>query len=179
MDTLMDSLLPVLVIVVLGLVVLTALAKITKRGLTSDLYKRNDELFSPAEARFLATLDAAVSPAGRVFGKVRVADLVHLKKGLNPKVRQAALNRVAQKHFDFVVCSAATLAPLCAVELNDSSHGSQSAKRRDDLLANICDSISLPLLTVRAAGSYSVDALRAELEAVTVPKNGRSARNVA
>jgi hypothetical protein len=169
MDTLMDSLLPFLLIAAVGLVVLTAFAKVARRGLGANLYKRNDELFSLAERKVLVTLDAATAPQGRVFGKVRVADLIHLQSGLNPKARQIALNRVAQKHFDFVVCASDSLIPLCAVELNDSSHGSQRAQRRDEFLASVCISIGLPLIIVKAAGSYSVDAVREQIAAAIGP----------
>lgn len=123
-------------------------------------YQRAKTLFSLAERSFLGALDQAVGPEHRVFGKVRVADIASVKSGLSNSIRQSALNRVAQKHFDFIVCRASDLFVLCAVELNDKSHRSQRAKTRDTLMSNVCRAIDLPLLTVTARQTYSIHDLR-------------------
>lgn len=123
-------------------------------------------LFSPAERSFLGVLDQAVGPAHRVFGKVRVADLAAVKPGLGNAARQGALNRVAAKHVDFVVCRASDLSVVCAVELNDSSHSSKRAQARDELLTNVCAAIGLPLFQVPAKRAYSVQELQAQFASV-------------
>ena len=64
------------------LVVLAVLAVTLKsRGQRSDKYPyiRNRVLFSPAERSFLGVLQQAVGDQYRVFGKVRVADVVSVK----------------------------------------------------------------------------------------------------
>jgi hypothetical protein len=122
-------------------------------------------LFSAAERSFLGALELAVGPEHRVFGKVRVADVARVKPGLGRSAWQGAHNRIAAKHFDFVVCRAADLAIVCAVELNDRSHGSQKAKARDELLAGVCRVINLPLLQIAARKSYPVPELQAQFQA--------------
>ena len=165
-----------LVLIVVGVVaVLISLAKAKRGGLGADIYRKQDELFTAAELRFLLALDQAVAPGQRVLGKVRVADVVSVRPGLNPKARQIAINRVAQKHFDFVVCSGPSLVPVCAIELNDSSHNSSSAKRRDEFLSSVCAQIGLPLLVVRAAGSYAPEAVRQQISAATQSEKKGSA----
>lgn len=156
-------------IVAVAIVVLAALAKTKGGRLGANLYRREEKLFSAAELRFLAALDQAIAPGQRVFGKVRVADLVAIKPGLDPRTRQAAVNRVAHKHFDFLVCTGPSLTPLCAVELNDSSHNSETARRRDELLSSICAQVGLPLLVVKAAGSYDPAAIRQQLSSIGQP----------
>jgi hypothetical protein len=123
-------------------------------------------LFSPAERSFLGVLDQAVGSEHRVFGKVRVADLAAVKPGLGNAARQGALNRVAAKHVDFVVCRASDLSVVCAVELNDSSHSSKRAQARDELLINVCRAIGLPLFQVPAKRAYSVQELQAQFASV-------------
>ena len=81
-----------------------------------------------AERSFLGALDQAVGPDHRVFGKVRVADIAVVRPGLGQSARQGALNRIAAKHFDFIVCRAGDLAVVCAVELNDISHSGKRAR---------------------------------------------------
>lgn len=123
-------------------------------------------LLSPAERSFLGVLDQVVGPEHRVFGKVRVADLASVKPGLAPSARQRALNRVAAKHVDFVVCRASDLTIVCAVELNDSSHASKRAQARDELLGNVCKAIGLPLFQVPAKRAYSLSELQAQFASV-------------
>jgi len=132
-------------------------------------YQPAKTLFSAAERSFLGVLDQAVGAENRVFGKVRVADIAVVKTGLSRSARQGALNRIAAKHFDFVVCRASDLSVLCAVELNDKSHGSQRTQARDSLLANVCREISLPLLAVPAKQAYSPQELRAKFFAAISP----------
>lgn len=138
-------------------------------------YQPAKALFSPAERSFLGVLDQAVGSEHRVFGKVRVADIASVKSGLSGPARQGALNRVAAKHFDFVVCKASDLSVVCAVELNDKSHASQRAQARDDLLANVCQAISLPLLTVPAKQAYSLQEVRAQFLAAVSPASSPQA----
>lgn len=149
----MESLVPVLIVV--AIVLVAAIAVLGRGGkIGPDVYQRKANLFSAAEARFLGVLDQAISLGQRVFGKVRVMDLVQLKPGLSTKARRAAVNRIAQKHVDFVICAAGTMTPVCVVELNDSSHASTKAQRRDQLLDSVCRQVGLPLVVIEAARSY-------------------------
>jgi hypothetical protein len=164
----------ILVVVVLAFAVLAALK--SKQGGTSGTlgfpYQPAKTLFSAAERSFLGVLDQAVGPDHRAFGKVRVADVATLKAGLSNSARQGALNKIASKHFDFVVCRTSDLAVLCAVELNDKSHSNQRAQVRDDFIVGVCQSINLPLLQIPAKQAYSPQDLRAQfLAAVGSPQS--------
>ena len=166
-------------LVVLVFVAFIALAAIkSKQGGSGSVgfpYQPAKALFSAAERSFLGVLDQAVGSEHRVCGKVRVADVAMVKPGLGKSARQGALNRVAYKHFDFVVCRAGDLAIVCAVELNDKSHSSQRAQSRDDLLLKVCQAINLPLLTVPARQAYSPQEIRSQfLAAVSPPQMGAS-----
>lgn len=133
-------------------------------------YLRTKTLFSVAERSFLGVLDQAAGPDCRVFGKVRVADVAMVKSGLGRAAQQGALNRIAFKHFDFVICRASDLEILCAIELNDKSHASKKTQARDDLLLNVCQAINLPIFTVQAKQSYSSQELRELiLPVITLP----------
>ena len=160
-------------LLILALVVFVVLAllkgKTSGTGSISFPYKRAKPLFSDAERSFLAVLDQAVGPDHRVFGKVRIADVAVPKPDLSNSARQGALNRIAYKHFDFVVCRNGDLSVVCAVELNDKSHASRKAQARDELLASVCRVIDLPLLTVPAKAAYSPQNLRAQFLAAVEP----------
>ena len=153
-----------------ALIVLAALkSKQGSKGAVGFPYQPAKALFSPAERSFLGVFDQALGSEHRIFGKVRVADLATVKAGLSNSARQGALNRVAAKHIDFVVCRASDLSVVCAVELNDKSHSSQRAQARDDFLTKVCQTIGLPLLTVAAKPSYSPQELRAQFLAAIAP----------
>lgn len=155
----------ILVVLVVVFVAIVALKrKQSGSGSTVGFpYQPAKALFSPAERSFLGVLDQAVGPEHRVFGKVRVADIAVVKPGLSASARQGALNRIASKHFDFVVCRASDLVVLCAVELNDKSHSTQRAQARDELVFNVCRAINLPLLQIPAKQAYSLQDIRAQL----------------
>ncbi|MBL0162173.1 MAG: DUF2726 domain-containing protein [Xanthomonadales bacterium] len=160
----------ILMVVVLAVVALVAIVtgkgKVSSGSAVGFPYQRAKALFSAAERSFLGVLDQAAGAEYRVFGKVRVADIATVKPDLSVSARQGALNRVASKHFDFVVCRASDLSVLCAVELNDRSHTSKSAQARDVFVVNVCRAINLPLLQVPAQRSYSVTDIRTQLHAV-------------
>jgi len=159
----------ILVIVILVVVVFAAVAAGKARSGSGSAvgfpYQRAPDLFSAAERSFLGVLDQAASPEYRIFGKVRVADVAAIKPGLSASARQGALNRVASKHFDFVVCRASDFSVVCAVELNDKTHGSKRGQARDELVVGVCRAIGLPLLQVPAQRAYAVTDIHARLQA--------------
>lgn len=167
----MSWLLALVVLVVLAVVMFAAAAKgkAASAGSVGFPYDPARFLFSPAERSFLGVLDQAVGPEHRVFGKVRVADIAKVKAGLSKSARQGALNRLAAKHFDFVICRASDLSVICAVELNDRSHASRRAQARDELVAHVCHAIGLPLLAVPAQQAYSVQDVREQFLTAVSP----------
>jgi len=162
----------ILVVVVALAVVFAAAAGKAKNASDTSIgypYEPTKFLFSAAERSFLGVLDQAVGPEHRVLGKVRLADLAKVKPGLTKSARQGALNRVAAKHLDFVVCRASDLSVVCGVELNDRSHASQRAQKRDELVAQVCRAIRLPLIMVAAKQAYSVQEVREQFLAAVNP----------
>lgn len=168
----------ILVVVVLVVVVFAVVAAGNAKGGRGSAvgfpYQRAPDLFSAAERTFLGVLDQAASPEYRVFGKVRIADVATLKPGLNASASQGALNKVASKHFDFVVCRASDFSVVCAIELNDKSHGSKRGQARDEFVVGVCRAIGLPLLQVPAQRSYAVTDIHAQLLA-TIGAGGAAA----
>jgi hypothetical protein len=118
------SLMPPWIIIALFLTLLAVVATIAalKKNNAELLFERRDVLFSPAERSFLGVLDQAVGNQYRVFGKVRIADVLSSRKNASQRTRIVARNKTVGKHFDFVICDASTLNLVCAVELDDRSH---------------------------------------------------------
>jgi hypothetical protein len=124
-------------------------------------YMLGRALFSPAERSFLGVLDQAIGNEFRVFGKVRVADVVSVVNGFDRSAWRRAFNRISSKHFDFILCSRSDLSVVAAIELNDQSHQQHRRKERDVFISNLCNVVDLPLIQMPAQRTYSVHEVRA------------------
>lgn len=81
-----------------------------------------------------------------ILAKVRLADLVEVKKGLNNSQYSKAFNKIKAKHIDFVLARPKNLAILCAIELDDKSHEDINRQQRDFFLDKVCETIKLPII---------------------------------
>lgn len=144
-----------LVTLIIGLKLLTDRLRRTGSSAGGYAYERAP-LFSPAERSFLGVLDQALGTEYRVFGKVRVADVLAVARGTDAAKRRSAFNRISAKHLDFVVCAPDDLRVLCAIELNDASHKQAVRRDRDDMVAEACRSAELPLVFFTAKRAYSI-----------------------
>jgi hypothetical protein len=131
-------------------------------------YKKVLVLFSPSERSFLGVLEQAVGDGAKVFGKVRVADVILPEKSLSRSNWQQAFNKISGKHFDYLLCKKDDLSVICAIELDDSSHQSESRKKRDEFLSAVCDAAGVPLVQVPAKQGYVI----AEIRNILVPHVG-------
>jgi ssDNA-binding Zn-finger/Zn-ribbon topoisomerase 1 len=155
-------------------VVLLAIAKRTAGAARQAPYEKAGALFTPAERSFLGVLDAAIGHHYHVFGKVRVADVLAVKKGLGQAAWRSAFNRISAKHFDFVLCSKDDLAVRCVIELNDQSHQQKQRQSRDQLLTEACQSAGLPLIFFAAQHAYSLAEVGARIDEVLAVPGGKT-----
>ena len=137
-------------------------------------YVLGDALFTPAERSFLGVLDQAVSADYRVFGKVRVADVVAVAKGTPKPQWQSTFNQISAKHFDFVLCRPNDLKPVCVIELNDQSHTKESRQGRDNFLERVCTAAGIPLIFFPAKSTYTLAEISASIANAMGAKVGPS-----
>lgn len=109
-------------------------------------YERQPALFTPAERSFLGVLERALDGEYSVFGKVNLADVIKVRRGLSNSERQSALNRINRKHLDFVICKGDTLDLICAIELDDKSHDLKARKERDAFLDEALGAANVPIV---------------------------------
>lgn len=149
----MPSLSPLLIgsLALLALLLLLLLLHRRRRATT---YERLPFLFTRGEQAFLLALQQAVAGRALIFGKVRVADVLTPRRQLPRQNWWQAFNKIAAKHFDFVLCDRQDLSVLCVIELNDASHDRPERRARDAFLEAACAEAGLPLLQVRARRSY-------------------------
>lgn len=146
--------------------VLALAANKARAGLDRNAnYSLRGSLFTPAERSFLGVLESVVGNNNRVYGKVRIADVIKVKSS-SSKSWQSHFNRISAKHFDFVVCDASTMRFICAVELDDKTHGKQKRAARDEFVISVCAKSGLPLLRVQARSGYSVSDVKAQFNSL-------------
>lgn len=141
------------------LLVLILLVK-NKAVSSANLYVQQPALFSKAELSFLKVLDSAVQEHYRVFAKVRIADVLTPTKGMGRKEWLRAFAKISSKHFDYVLCDKKTFEIVAAVELDDRSHNTGRAIKRDSVVNAACAVAELPLVRFKTARSYKVFAVR-------------------
>ena len=132
-------------------------------------YTLGQALYSPEEAAFLAALDEAVGGDFRVFGKVRLSDLVTARRGVGKTALERASARLDPLRIDFLVCGRESANLVCACALA----GGKPHKSRgpDKALARACDALGLPLVRVQVAKTYSPKALAEQIyTAIYAPK---------
>jgi hypothetical protein len=159
-----------LLLAVVVLVVIAALAVIAAQkgrlpagGAEAPAFEPRRELFTPAERSFHGVLEQAVAGEFKVFGKVRLGDLVQPTKGLSQSRRTSLRNRIQQKHVDFVLCRPDTLEVAGVVELDDASHGRKDRTDRDDFVDKALASAGVPVVHFPARKAYAVAEVRAKL----------------
>jgi hypothetical protein len=154
----------------LGVILLVIVAFIRSRR---PAYRRG-RFLTPNEKHFLMVLDEAVGEGYRVSAQVRLAELVDVDLSATSAKRRAAMNKVFGKSIDFLVCDAATLEPVAAIELDDRTHALPHRRERDTFVDAVFSEIGIPLLRARARRAYSGTALQTLLREAGVAKTARS-----
>lgn len=132
-------------------------------------YVRRPGLFTEAESKFLRALRAAV-PDLDVFGKVRLEDVVEVRRGLSEGERASARNRIKSRHLDFVLTDPASTRIVCVVELDDRSHATKRSMRSDEVKEGALAAAGVPLLRVPVRASYDVEELKGRVAAALNPE---------
>ncbi|OUR72168.1 hypothetical protein A9Q78_07625 [Methylophaga sp. 41_12_T18] len=117
-------------------------------------YLKNASLLTAAELSFYHVLKIAVAEQYEINVKVRVADLISVKKGLDKWLWQTAFNKIKAKHVDFVLVKKDTFEIICAIELDDRSHEKIQRQRRDQFLDGSFRAVGVPLLRFAAKQAY-------------------------
>lgn len=119
-------------------------------------FARRSYFFSSAERSFYEVL-CRLTPEHTVFAKVRLADLVRVQA--SGREFWQRFNSISAKHVDFVLCDE-QLAPIVAIELDDSSHESPKRVARDQFVDSVLESAALPIVHVAAKRGYVLDEIR-------------------
>ena len=164
----MEQLMPIMGLLVVVMVIGAIVKAVAGGGKGSQKdypYQKEPTLFSPAERSFLGVLDQALGDQFRIMGKVRLADVIKVRPGLDASARQKAFNKIQSKHLDFVVCDPSDLSIQFAVELDDKSHKQKKRQDRDAFLDAAMNAAGVPIIHFPARKSYSIQDVRDKMSA--------------
>lgn len=119
-------------------------------SLSGKKYKAKLFLNSKAEQNLFLQIQEAYGRDVYINCKVRLADLVDTINSRD----MASFNRICSKHIDFILIDPKTSKIVCAVELDDKSHNSRAAMKRDSFKDAVLQQCAIPLIRIRAAKDY-------------------------
>ena len=157
-----------LMVVVCILVVVLIVVAVKKESVLTGVgnkpaYESRGALFTLAERSFLGVLEQALDGRYRVFGKVRLGDIVKPAKGSDKSRRTSAQNRINQKHVDFVVCASSDLAVIGVIELDDKSHDRNDRGARDQFVDTALSGAGIAIIHFPAKQGYTLIDVRSKL----------------
>ena len=161
-----NSVLPLAVPLIAMIVIAAIVGLLTARRRARFAYNRIERLFSPAERSFLGVLEEILGTQYRIFGKVRLADIIQTPKGLSNSARASAFNRICARHVDFAVCDPRTFEIIGVIELDDSSHGKQSRRKRDRFVDEALTAAGVPFVRIAAQRGYAPAEIREKVSAL-------------
>lgn len=124
-------------------------------------YRRQKYLCTAGEWRFYQRLEEAVGDRFTIMMQVRVGALLTVPR----EEWERWGRRVAQKSFDFALVAKGSSFVAAVVELDDKTHLLPGRRRRDQFLDEVCKRAGLPLIRIKTARHYDVDAIRGTVRA--------------
>jgi hypothetical protein len=141
---------------------LASLFKLQKSNDPKKLpYRLRDNFLTPAEFSFYKVLTSIVGTRMVTLTKVRLADIFfvpHQQKNFG------YVNRISNKHVDFLLCTPDTMKSLAGIELDDVSHNQPSRQQRDNFVDEVFLTAGLPLLHIPVQRGYNLKEISAQLE---------------
>lgn len=115
---------------------------------------RKAKFMSEAEVRFYKAIAEALGTKFRIFAKPRLNDIVYAVDADRSRWQSRA-NKLRMKHVDFLLCDPTTLAPVCVIELDDSSHARPDREARDGFVNNALKAAGVPIAHFPVRATYS------------------------
>jgi len=106
-----------------------------------------------AETALFLRLRDALPRAFHIHSKVRLEDIIRVKRGMNPKMRWTARGRVKSRHVDYLITTAGGR-PVLAIELDGASHNSKNPSEADKVKTALFRAARIPLRRIRTGEDF-------------------------
>ena len=108
-------------------------------------YERLPSVLTSPEQQFYKALAYAVQGRVIILAKVRIADILKVRRGIPRKSFWRHFSQISQKHIDFILIDPQSFDTLCLIELDDKSHARFDRMERDRFVNQIMAKAGLPL----------------------------------
>ena len=126
-------------------------------------YEKRSHLMTPAERSFFGVLEQALEQNWYIFSKVRLEDIIQVKKGVEKKKAFGLRNRIKSRHIDFILCDRDTLETVMCIELDDSSHKRKDRIERDKFIDSALLVAGVPIVRIPAKSTYTIDFVKSQI----------------
>ncbi len=150
------------IIVLIIMVIVLAYINVKNRNQTKDENKVESNM--PYTKKYLLTKNEwafykKIKPICdknniHIISKVRLADIIEVKKGLDNQERQKYFNKIINKHIDFILCNPENLAILALVELDDKSHERKERIESDNFKNNLFKTVGYKLIRTNQQSDF-------------------------
>ena len=157
------------IVLVMILIVVAIVAVKFSEDEVSFPFMRKTQLFSPVEHQFLDMNERAVGNEFRVMCRVRLTDVLSLRRNTNKKMAKSALIKATGKQLDYVLVSKTDMTPVLALDLVHNMGPEGHKTKRDFFVTGALDSAGIPHARIKARHGYKIEDIRACIEAKLVP----------
>ena len=96
------------------------------KGTSATPYERLTSVLTsvltPAEQHFYKVLSSVIKDHAIIMAKVRIADLVKVRRSIGKQYFWQHFSKISQKHIDYVLIDPDTFETICLIELDDKSY---------------------------------------------------------
>ena len=130
-------------------------------------------VFTPAEKNFQNLVEQAVGSKYRVINRVKLADIVTIRKGVSNRASQTAISNAQNKYLDFVICKRDSMKLLGVIDLVDTQ-GRGYKLKKDWFVSGALEAASIPHVRIKVKANYTVAEIRACIHSRIMGKNTTS-----
>lgn len=116
-------------------------------------------IFTPAEKNFQHLVEQALGNKYRVINRVKLADIITIRKGVSEKASQKAVNNANAKYLDFVICDRDTMQLLGTIDLVDTK-GKGYKVKKDWFVSGALEAAGIPHVRIKIKSSYSLEEIK-------------------
>lgn len=157
-----------IILLMLLIVVAIGAVKLNEQGISYP-FKRKTTLFTQVERSFLELLEQAVGNKYRIVCRVKLTDILSLRKNTDKKTAKTALVRATGRQLDFVLCARDDMTPVVAIDLvhNQGKEGYKS--QRDWFVAGSLDAARIPHIRIKVKSGYTAQEIAEVIDLKLAP----------
>lgn len=122
-------------------------------------FDKKATLFTTAEKNFQVLIEQALGNQYKVINRVRLADLLTIRKGVSQKASQAAIKNAENKYLDFVICERDTMKLLGVIDLVDTQ-GKGYKIKKNWFVSGALEASGIPHVRIKVKANYTVAEIR-------------------